>query len=199
MPKQTFFNLPYFKRNLIINNTYDLFINNDYKDITIRAIAKNANISIGSFYQYFEDKDDMYLYLIIAIEEKVFMKFKELHGTIFTEKDDLILEKILSPKELAFDNTWYNAPIEVMMKFYFGKFSRKLNHSIYIELQEYKNKGKLKDFVDVELVFYHYVTSMFNMIMYFRENNITDEEVKTEIKNNFYIDVFLHGILKKEA
>lgn len=71
MPKKTFFNLPIDKKQKIIDAAYDLFIENDYKDVNIRSIAKKAGISIGSFYQYFDDKDDLYLFLMTEIEKNI--------------------------------------------------------------------------------------------------------------------------------
>ena len=72
MPKQTFFNLPAAKREDIINLSIEEFAENDYKNASISRIVENAGIAKGSFYQYFENKEDLYLYLIqLATEEKI--------------------------------------------------------------------------------------------------------------------------------
>jgi AcrR family transcriptional regulator len=71
MPKQTFFNLPEEKRNTILELAIAEFAENDYKNASISRIVARAGIAKGSFYQYFEDKKDLYLYLIdLATQEK---------------------------------------------------------------------------------------------------------------------------------
>ena len=71
MPKQTFFNLPDEKRQLIIDLAIDEFAEYSYKEASISRIVKHAGIAKGSFYQYFEDKKDLYLYLIhLSMEQK---------------------------------------------------------------------------------------------------------------------------------
>lgn len=71
MPKSTFFNLPDNKRESILEIAIEEFANHDYKNASISNIVSKAGIAKGSFYQYFEDKKDLYLYLIqLAGEEK---------------------------------------------------------------------------------------------------------------------------------
>jgi len=71
MPKQTFFNLPEDKRNAILDLAIEEFAENDYKNASISRIVAQAGIAKGSFYQYFEDKKDLYLYLIdLGAQEK---------------------------------------------------------------------------------------------------------------------------------
>lgn len=64
MPKPTFFNLPDDKRELIIRLAVDEFADNDYDTASISKIVAQAGIAKGSFYQYFEDKRDLYLFLL---------------------------------------------------------------------------------------------------------------------------------------
>jgi len=74
MPKQTFFNLPDEKRDNILKLAIEEFAENDYKNASISRIVNRAGIAKGSFYQYFEDKKDLYLYLIdLSAQEKTNM------------------------------------------------------------------------------------------------------------------------------
>jgi AcrR family transcriptional regulator len=79
MPKQTFFNLPEDKRNSIIDIAIEEFAGNDYDNASISRIVAQAGIAKGSFYQYFEDKKDLLLYLLqLASQEKLaFLRGKE--------------------------------------------------------------------------------------------------------------------------
>ncbi len=59
MIKRTFYNLPAEKRKKIIDVTRKEFQKGHKRKITINSVIKNAGISRGSFYQYFDDKLDL--------------------------------------------------------------------------------------------------------------------------------------------
>ncbi|MBE9077201.1 TetR/AcrR family transcriptional regulator [Romeria aff. gracilis LEGE 07310] len=72
MPNQTFFNLPDKKRQLITELAIAEFASYDYDTASISNVVKQAKIAKGSFYQYFEDKKDLYLYLVnLAHQQKI--------------------------------------------------------------------------------------------------------------------------------
>ncbi|HWI62243.1 MAG TPA: TetR/AcrR family transcriptional regulator [Symbiobacteriaceae bacterium] len=72
MPTQTFFNLPEPKRQAIIDIAIDEFAENDFAHASISRMVAKAGIAKGSFYQYFADKEDLYLHLIqLAGQEKL--------------------------------------------------------------------------------------------------------------------------------
>lgn len=72
MPTQTFFNLPEAKRRAILDIALDEFAHHDYRNASISRIVARAGIAKGSLYQYFEDKKDLFLYLVnLAQEEKM--------------------------------------------------------------------------------------------------------------------------------
>jgi len=64
MPKQTFLNLSEEKRKALLEIALDEFANNDYNTASISKIVEKAGIAKGSIYQYFEDKQDLFLYLL---------------------------------------------------------------------------------------------------------------------------------------
>lgn len=67
MPKETFFNLEKSKRDQIFEACVDEFAANPFSSASINQIIKKANISRGSFYQYFNDKEDCYMHVIQEI------------------------------------------------------------------------------------------------------------------------------------
>ena len=72
MPQETFFNLPNDKRNLIITAAMEEFSKSNYNSASINQICKKSKIAKGSFYQYFTDKLELYVYIMtLAIEEKI--------------------------------------------------------------------------------------------------------------------------------
>lgn len=71
MPSQTFYNLPDKRQQIIIDAAITEFANHSYEAASISSIVSEAKIAKGSFYQYFEDKQDLYLYLVdLAIEAR---------------------------------------------------------------------------------------------------------------------------------
>lgn len=71
MPKDTFFNLPDDKRTLICNVAIAEFAEYSFDQASINRIVAGAGIAKGSFYQYFEDKQDLFSYVVqLAAEEK---------------------------------------------------------------------------------------------------------------------------------
>jgi len=72
MPNQAFFNLPEDKRGLIISTAVDEFSSVNYDTASINQICRRSKIAKGSFYQYFKDKLDLYVYIMtIAVERKI--------------------------------------------------------------------------------------------------------------------------------
>lgn len=72
MPNQTFFNLPENKRKTLTEIAIAEFATHDYNSASISRIVANAKIAKGSFYQYFQDKKDIYLHLVeLASQERI--------------------------------------------------------------------------------------------------------------------------------
>ena len=64
MIKKTFYNLPEEKRQRVTEAIVDEFANVEDDKVSINRIVQKANISRGSFYQYFDDKLDLVEVLI---------------------------------------------------------------------------------------------------------------------------------------
>ena len=77
--KQTFYNLSPDKKQRIIDAIIKEVDGKSFEDISINQIVKNAEISRGSFYQYFNDKQDIFYVL--------------MHG--FTDNPNQVCEKSL--------------------------------------------------------------------------------------------------------
>lgn len=69
MPTQTFFHLPKSKRDTLICAAKKEFSRVPLHEASIANIVKEAGIPRGSFYQYFEGKEDVYYYLLNEISE----------------------------------------------------------------------------------------------------------------------------------
>lgn len=96
MPKQTFYNLAQEKQNKIIEVAKAEFTAHGFYDVSINKIIKDAGISRGSFYQYFETKEELFLYL-----------FDQCSDVLLKELVELLDGKRVDPFELfviAFDS-----------------------------------------------------------------------------------------------
>jgi len=86
MPKQTFWNLPEEKRTVIVYAAKKEFSRVPFTSASINQIIKDANISRGSFYMYFEDKEDLLMHVLAAFQERVWTQLllllKTTHGIL---------------------------------------------------------------------------------------------------------------------
>ncbi len=80
MPKQTFFNLPESKRDTIIQIAMEEFAQNSYLNASITKIAERSGVAKGSMYQYFQDKKDLYKYMLELIGKKKIEYLKDCWG-----------------------------------------------------------------------------------------------------------------------
>ena len=64
MPKDTFLNLSEDKKSKIINAAKKEFARVPIEEASIKNIVEEAEIARGSFYQYFESKEDLLKYIL---------------------------------------------------------------------------------------------------------------------------------------
>ncbi len=72
MPRQTFFRLPEEKRERLTEAAWKEFSTVRFADASINRIVRDAQIPRGSFYQYFEDKEDLFFHLLNTHREEAF-------------------------------------------------------------------------------------------------------------------------------
>ncbi len=92
MPLKTFYNLPKERRIKIIDAACEEFALNEYQSASINNIVKNLNIAKGSFYRYFENKKELYFYLITYAEKMRFEQVDSLLSDSGIDFFDLLTE-----------------------------------------------------------------------------------------------------------
>ena len=109
MPKQTFFNLPEEKKQILIAAAEIEFSKVPLMKASVANIIKIAGIPRGSFYQYFENIEDLYMYLLEQETDKKKKEFilllKKHHGDIIetvTEMYENFLVEMPDEEEHAF-------------------------------------------------------------------------------------------------
>jgi AcrR family transcriptional regulator len=172
MPRETFKNLPGEKKELIEKVSINEFANYGYDKASISRIVDRCRIAKGSFYQYFDDKKDLFLYLVERIAEK---KLKYMSPVLKNPGQydffTLIRELFVAGLKFGADNpditlmgNWLfksrNHPIyeEVMSK---GLQSA---HNIYAKLLEHGiSRNEIRDDIDTDFV--SYIISSMNVIV----------------------------------
>ena len=91
MPKQTFLSLPEDKQNTLVQSAKKEFSRVPLHEASIANIIKDAGIPRGSFYQYFEDKEDLYYYLLNQVAQENNKKL----NSILQEKKGNLFEALL--------------------------------------------------------------------------------------------------------
>jgi len=79
MSKQTFLNLPPAKRERFLQVAAKEFALYDYQNASLTKIVKILSIAKGSLYQYFENKKDIYHFLVESATER---KLKAIGDTL---------------------------------------------------------------------------------------------------------------------
>lgn len=95
MPKKTFENLPEPKKQKILTAVRNEFLTHPYSEISLNRIIKEADISRGSIYQYFDGKEDMlfvvldeYCTFLIAIIKEY---LEENNGDVFCTTEAVLM------------------------------------------------------------------------------------------------------------
>ena len=97
MPNQTFFFLSEIIRQRITVLARAEFAAADYNNASITHIVKQAKIAKGSFYQYFEDKEDLYLYIIDLASQQRISLIQSAHAQLAAD---------LKPKDFFAELRW---------------------------------------------------------------------------------------------
>jgi len=203
MPKDTFFNLPEDKRALICDVAIDELAACPFEQASVNRIVAQAGIAKGSFYQYFADKQDLFLYVMQLIGEAKLnymspvMRNPDEHD-IFT----LIREMYLSGIQFANEHPRYTAignkllvhkeaPIYKTLKAdilpsYFAIFETLLENAIA--------RGEIRADIDIKM-FAYLITSMSTVVIeYYSEfiSQALDESMIATVDK--FIDFLKNGM-----
>ncbi len=175
MPKPTFFNLTIDKQNRIIDAAIDQFSQFHYSNVTIDKLVKQAGIPKGSFYQYFDNKDDLYIYLFTEVgdtKNHLFYKLKaEIPNISFRE---YLLQYIgqlkklesTSTKMLKLKTEFLNqCPQEIKQQILRSELpkSAKLIEEV---ISAYKQKGEFRQDLNCKTAAYVTIMSLSNLQYY---------------------------------
>lgn len=158
-PSKTFRNLPHKKQQIIIDAALFEFAEKGYHGASINSIVQVIGIAKGSIYQYFDDKQSLFLYVFSISMEQVKDYLREVRDATKSVSIAERLEKTLESgvefirKNPIVYRLYIKIQSETEMPFR-GEILRSLkNYSYeYIEtlLTDAKNKGELKSNIDIK-------------------------------------------------
>ncbi len=180
MPKSTFYNLSDDKKERIFDAALKEFSTRSFSEASLNQIIKNADIPKGSFYQYFDNKEDIYLYMKEVISKEKAEILNQVKGVdpdadVFEVIMNTTREFIEQGKEkpgyadagmrMELDNS------ELIMKI------RKSSIEKFIKMLERdKARGLIKPEVDSELVIN--MISTFSLNEYYRNGSDKERYLK---------------------
>lgn len=173
MPKSTFYNLNDEKKGRIFDAALQEFSIRTFSQASLNQIIKNAGIPKGSFYQYFDNKEDLYLYMMeVASKEKI-----ELFNQVQEMKPEADVFEVIMNTTREFLERGKVKPgyveAAMLMELDNSEFIMKIRKSAtekFVKMVERdKERGLIKQEVDSELVIN--MISTFNINEYFRNGS----------------------------
>lgn len=205
MPKNSFFRLTEARQEEISNSAMHLFINYLYEDITMKMVLDCLSMHPGTFYRYFEDKDDLYCLLIRNVARKRAAYFNSgsedflfqffLTG-LFGNVNAIVTEP-LNELEIKLTETFLNIPKDTLLKVYINVLKGESFPLIKDILRRMRVDGYLRPDIDDDLISFMFESMQFNLIMFFREFDIKDSELQYKI-SRYFTDFMGHGLLEDQ-
>ena len=201
MPSDTFLRLNDEKKKKLIDASFKEFSLNNFNDVSINRIIKEAGISRGSFYMYFVDKKDLYFYLLEQHLEIIINSMREdlikNKGDLFKMFQDNIKEEYNSFKNNNinfFKKSLENVTIMEESKKTFGfrdkRLLRELIPNINLELLNDNAKKH------IEVIFAINMHLLMVTLMKLLKSDSLDEEILKDYYEQ--LDILKYGCVKKE-
>lgn len=128
MPTKVFYNLDEEKKQRIFEAAKKEFSNACYENVSIKKITEHAKIARASFYAYFEDKEDLLLFILKKIKQD--MLNKHLSDTTNTEKNIILyikkemIKKINYVKDFSLEDNKFFPNIKLFKNLSYSKEGR---------------------------------------------------------------------------
>ncbi|OQX93820.1 MAG: hypothetical protein B6I17_01120 [Tenericutes bacterium 4572_104] len=203
MPYKTFFNLSKEKKDRIIEAAIDEFAKNSYENAKLSNIIRQAKIPRGSIYQYFENKDDLYLYIIELIKDK---KMEYLEKLLKNEEDkpflNLFKELYIAGINFAAENPKFIKIFTNLLNLKGKMYNKIIKDSIVIATTYYINyikndqeKGRIRKDISPEI----FAKLVIDLTMNISIENIKNNDYDNILERvNQIINIIEHGVTNGE-
>lgn len=198
MPKQTFFNLTTAKQQRVIDAAMEEFAAHPYLKTSINRIIERADISKGSFYQYFKNKKDLYKYLIDLVTERK-MEFLSQKIEDYQKQDFFPLLRKLFIAGIQFRNKYplisaigdrlLNGENEALKNEIYAENKPKSNEFFEELLKEAVDKGEVDAEIDIKFTAFMLTEFSVSIVNYFFEYNDSDnlDQIMNYVDKMIYI------------
>ncbi|PRA07568.1 MULTISPECIES: TetR/AcrR family transcriptional regulator [unclassified Paenibacillus] len=203
MPKNSFFRLDETRREEISSSAMLLFVDNLYEDITMKMVLDSLSMHPGTFYRYFEDKDDLYCHLIRNVTQKRAAYFNNSNEDslysyfltgLFGNVNGMVTEP-LNELEIKLTKTFSYIPEDILLKVYVNVLKGESFPMIKDILRRMRVDGYLRPDVDDDLISFMFESMQLNLILFFREFDIKDSELQHKI-SKYFAEFMGHGLLE---
>jgi AcrR family transcriptional regulator len=214
MPKQTFFNLPEQKRQIIVDVAIEEFAENGFESASINRIVANSGISKGSFYQYFADKLDLFMHLVDILAQEKTAYFQDKHPP-GNNLDTFQFYRWLVKTGMGFNATnprLVQAVSRVLLNegLYYGKefavYREQSTVMLTTMLQQAIERGEVDPSIDVELAIMIIETWNNAITAYFLKEGLQQEDImawarspQTQERIDKMLYVMEYGLRKTES
>jgi AcrR family transcriptional regulator len=187
MVKQTFLNLSVEKQEKILTSAKKEFARASLKDASVANIIKSAGIPRGSFYQYFNDLEDIFYYILEnhskEIKQRITANLVHYKGDIIKAFADLyqyILNKINDKEnEFYFKNIFLNMDYK-LEKMFLPNLEDNLNEIIQlVDISSLKIDSRLQLIYVIEII---EALMMRNLIQVYQRNVSKEKNIEIFIK-----------------
>ena len=142
MPTDTFNKLPEEKKSKIIFSAKKEFTRASLEEASIKNIVEDAGIARGSFYQYFESKEDLLQYLL---EERAEEMNRNLENTLDKTNGD-IFEVFISIYDYMINECINNKEVDFFKKI-FEELKTSQDDIFAVDIKKYKPK-KIEEYYE---------------------------------------------------
>ena len=146
MPKSTFYNLKKEKREKIEEALKKEFSENIFEKASVSNIIEKAGIPRGSFYQYFEDKEDALKYIIKKFLDNVKKEIK----TLLTKNDGDIFDTTLDLYCFLVDRNYNETEVKLFQNIINKLRSENINIFKREKCKEVKNINNDNFYIDTK-------------------------------------------------
>lgn len=202
MPSETFKRLPLEKQQLILDAAKKEFGSVSYHEASINKIIKDAGISRGSFYMYFNDKEDLYATITNheceVMMENIFSYLVKNKGDLFQTYIDLYDFVYLHERERTESMLQRNVLLNMNFKSDHLLFQKmKKNHQKYVEnFLNVIDTSRLK--IDTNEELFDVVDMLNLLLIHSLVLTLVGHVEKSKIKERYerQINIIKHGVEK---
>jgi AcrR family transcriptional regulator len=185
-------------KNSIINAGLKLFSDKGYYKTNSKEIAKEAGVSIGSFYMYFRDKKDLFKEILVYYHDKIKNVLKSIEIESFIRSGDgkkflrHIIDKLIEAHDIYPEfhrelNVMSQSDVEIN-KIHEDSMRASVDLTKSM-LYPWKSKLRVKDFDAAALIVQKTIEETVHAML-FSDINISNKRIITELTDMLYLYLF---------